>query len=268
VVGHINQDILMSVEDIPKFGSIEVKSLKMLLGGTGANIALVASRLDVPLTLLSKISRKFPEEILSPLHHRNIKLKLERGDEEGPICYIVDSREEQIAFMFQGPMNSPGFLYNIESKYCHFATSNPQWILSLMDKCRGKKVFDPGQEISYRWNSEDLKMAMNKSDIIILNRNEYEFAKNTIPDGKDLIITLGKEGCSYNGKIVKSKKMSGKSTVGAGDAFRAGLYASLYRGKDMLTACECANNIAGYYVENERSLDLLNWRVLCEDNDV
>ncbi|MGC9294805.1 MAG: PfkB family carbohydrate kinase [Thermoplasmata archaeon] len=267
-MGHINQDVIIGIDDIPKFGSTEVKNLKILLGGTGANIALVASRLDVPLTLLSKVSQKFPEELLSPLHHRNIKLKLERSDEEGPVCYIIDAREEQIAFMFQGPMNSPGSLYSIESRYCHFATSNPKWILSLMDRCKGKKVFDPGQEISYRWNLEELRMAMKKSDIIILNRNEYDYSRDIIPDGKDLIITLGKEGCSYNGKIIRSKRQSGRSTVGAGDAFRAGLYASLYRGNDILKACECANTVAGYYVEYERSLDLLDWRVLCEDNDV
>ncbi len=260
--------MIIGIDNIPKFGSTEVRNLKIQLGGTGANIALVASRLGLPLTLLSRISKKFPDDILSPLHHPNINLKLEISDEEGPVCYIVDSKDEQIAFMFQGPMNSPGNSYEIKSEYCHFATSNPQWILNLMDKCSGVKVFDPGQEISYRWKREDLEKAIKKSDLIILNKKEYEFASNLIPVGKELIVTLGKEGCSFNGKMVNSRIKSEKSTVGAGDAFRAGLYASLFRGKDMLDACECANIVAGYYVDNERSLDLINWRSLCEDNDV
>ncbi len=189
-------------------------------------------------------------------------------EEYGPICYIVDSKDEQIAFMFQGPMNTPGNMYHLNSKFCHFATSNPKWILKLIENCVGKKVFDPGQEISYRWKIDDLKIAFQKSDIIILNKKEYEFSREFIPSGKDLIITMGKDGCVYNGNIISSRKISQKSTVGAGDAFRGGLYASLYRGYDMEAACRCANDVAFAYIERERSLDLLNWTALCKDNDV
>lgn len=169
--------------------------------------------------------------------------------------------------MFQGPMNTPGKVYDIESKYCHFATSNPAWILMLMERCRGKKVFDPGQEISYRWSREDLGKAFAMSDLIILNKNESDFAGSLIPEGKDIIVTLGGKGCSFNGSIIKSERSSRKSTVGAGDAFRAGLYASLYRGMGMEKACRCANRVALEYIENDRSLNLLDWTRLCGDND-
>ena len=269
MIGHINQDVILEVGDIPQFGSEEIRSFRTSLGGTGANIAIISSLLGVPVTLISRVSRNFPEKLLGQLRRENIELILERDEAEGPICYIVDSRQEQIAFMLQGPMNTPGAIREIKSRYCHFATSNPEWIVRQMDHCSGIIVFDPGQEIKYRWTGEMLERAISKSHMMVLNRKEREFLGERVDAFRgDLIVTMGKEGCSLNGEAIRSEStVQGKSTVGAGDAFRAGMYRSLYDGGDMRDACRSGNAAAAHYIRTGRSLDISNWSELRKDRN-
>lgn len=265
VVGHVNIDVILNVKEIPSFGSEEVNETRRELGGTGANIALQSARLGVPLTLITRISQKFPKELIGKLKNKKIELVTETSSEEGPICYIADTRESQIAFMYQGPMNKPGRAYHIKSKYCHFATSNPTWILRLMDKCDGVKVLDPGQEIKYRWNRSLLERAVSKADLLILNEDEFNYLSSIVPlKGKQTIVTVGDRGAILDGELIKTNPVIGRSTLGAGDTFRGALYASLFRGKDLREAVGCANHITGLYLEYGLNfLKKVIWKGLC-----
>lgn len=264
VVGHINIDIIFKVDRIPEFGSEEVKGLRRDLGGTGANIALIASNLGTPVTLISRVSSSFPQSLLEKLDNEHLELILERAGEEGPTCYVADGGDKQIAFMLQGPMNISGKSYDIDSKFCHFATSNPDWILTLMDRCKGVKIFDPGQEIKYRWSKDKLVDAVAKADLLFLNNEEFNFISSlTKIDLDKAIITLGKEGVLYKKEIISTVPLKAKSTLGAGDAFRGAFYSALYKENDMRKALEYANRVAGLYIkEGKTSLDLSNWNKL------
>ncbi|MEM0141398.1 MAG: PfkB family carbohydrate kinase [Thermoplasmatales archaeon] len=250
VVGHINVDIILEIGGIPPFGSEEVKGVRRSLGGTGANIAKFSAALGTPVELISKISKSFPEELLDDLENEKIKLTLEREDDEGPICYILDSKDKQTAFVYQGPMKTPGKIYEIDSRYCHFATSNPDWILALMKKCHGTKVFDPGQEAKYRWEREKLIEAIKQADLLILNEDEFKYV-STIksPDPERTVITLGGRGAMYDNKIFETEYVEGVSTVGAGDMFRAAFYSSLYMGGSIRDSVGMANKITSIYLK-------------------
>ncbi len=266
VVGHINVDVVLDVKRIPTFGSEQVRSVDKRLGGTGANIARFSAALSTPVTLISRISRNFPEDLLAQLKGEYIELNLETVDEEGPICYIVDSGTNQIAYMYQGPMNHPGKDYEINTKYCHFATSNPEWILKLMRKSSSINVFDPGQEIEYRWKRELLSEALRIADIVVLNEHEFNYLSSFARiDYEKTIVTLGERGAIYREELIPTERIGKVSSLGAGDAFRAGLYSALYRGMEMKKAVACANWIAGIYLRGGISaLREVDWEKDCE----
>jgi 6-phosphofructokinase 1/ribokinase len=257
VVGHTNIDIIFDIKQIPTFGSEEIRSIERKLGGTGANIARFAASLGTPVNLISRISKNFPEDLLNQLRNDRISLSLETSDDEGPVCYIADSKENQIAYMYQGPMSRPGKNYEIDSKYCHFATSNPDWILNLMRRSSSVKVLDPGQEIKYRWKPEMLTEAMRMADLVVLNEAEFNYLSSlTRVDSEKTIVTLGGRGAIFRNELIPTKHLSHASSLGAGDMFRAGFYASLYRGKDVKEAIASANRITNFYLRNDMNTDI------------
>jgi len=268
VVGHINVDFIFEVRGIPKFGSEEIRVLRRELGGTGANIAMNAAKLGTPVTLISRISEKFPEDFIKKISESGVELILERDKADGPFCYIVDTGSRQIAFMLEGPMNKVGSNYKIESKYCHFATSNPDWILTLMDSCKGVKVFDPGQEIKSRWKKEKLAAAADKADLLFLNEDEFNYITSFHNiDQKKAIVTLGSRGAMFDSEIIETVPVRGHSTIGAGDMFRAAFYSALYIGNDIRTSIMCANRITSLYLKTGRSsVNLSKLKELCQDN--
>ena len=64
---------------------------------------------------------------------------------------------------------------------------------------------------------------------------------------KKLIITLGSEGCKYNGVIYSVPRVDIKDTSGAGDTFVSGLVVNYIQTKDiekaMVFANECATGV-------------------------
>ncbi|MEM0134620.1 MAG: PfkB family carbohydrate kinase [Thermoplasmatales archaeon] len=265
VVGHINIDVIFDIKQIPSFGSEEISAIDRRLGGTGANIAKFAAALGTPVTLLSRISKNFPPDILAPLRNELITLSLETGEEEGPVCYIADAKDNQIAYMYQGPMGKPGKDQEIDSKYCHFATSNPEWIINLMKKSSSIKVLDPGQEIKYRWKKEKLVEAMRMADMVILNEAEFNYLSSfTRVDAEKTIVTMGGRGAIFRNELIPTEFVAKTSSLGAGDVFRAGFYSSLYRGMELKKAISCANKVAGFYLRNGMSTSLkFNWEKEC-----
>ncbi|MDA8055217.1 MAG: PfkB family carbohydrate kinase [Thermoplasmatales archaeon] len=265
VVGHVNIDVIFDIKQIPSFGSEEIRAIDRRLGGTGANIARFAALLGTPVRLISRISNNFPEELLIPLRNDHIELSLETSSEEGPVCYIADAKDNQIAYMYQGPMSKPGRDYEIDSKYCHFATSNPEWILNLIRKSTSIKVFDPGQEIKYRWKQDKLIEATRIADLVILNEAEFNYlASFTRIDSEKTIVTLGGRGAIYRDEMIPTEHLPYASSLGAGDVFRAGLYSALYRGMEIRKAIACANRVTSFYLKNGmRTSNQFDWKKEC-----
>ncbi len=255
------------MRNIPSTGTVPVEKVEIRQGGTAANIAMVAGILGIETTLISRISKNFPQQFIDELRKVGVNLELEFEDDEGPICYIVETDTDEIAFMYQGPMDRPGGIRKIESEYIHFATGNPQWIIEQMHNSKGFKVFDPGQEITYRWNRDMLIEASQLADLVILNEHEYKYSQGI--DFKNMIITMGSRGCLYENEIIPAFKADVKSKVGAGDAFRAGLYFGLQKGMTLKDACRCGNLVSSIYISgNIDKLNILKSRKSCEDSYV
>ncbi len=93
------------------------------------------------------------------------------------------------------------------------------------------------------------------NDISFIKINEFEHRKNfellpNYPQIQDkLIVTRGKEGCEYMGKIYPVPPVSVKDVSGAGDTFLSGLVSEYLKTKNIVTSLKFANECATQVVQ-------------------
>lgn len=283
VYGHIALDYILQLDHFPAPNtSVEVVEKKRYFGGTGGNISALASAMGVPTALVSYVGRDFPRDYREFLQERGVILDdvVEVEGEETTTVWIVSDRDHnQIAYVFQGAMRRMD-QYPVriekaaESSWIHICTGNPLYYIGVMEKCRGMEkriAFDPAQEIHYMWNRETFRRALQLSDIFFANRSELqralEYMDARMPEDllsyvKVIINTRGAEGCiAYmpEGEIhvppVRSDCVV--DTTGAGDAFRAGFYAGLYRGMDFRESVLMGNSLASFVIETRGALSCI-----------
>lgn len=262
--GHLNIDVSIRVKEIPINGSINATSVEERYGGTAGNFAIIANRLGVPFDLYAAVSEKTHSDYDLFLMKEGIDTEHLRvyEDSYGPVCYIASDGGKQVAFVFQGPMEnwdvSQTYNKNIEYEWSHFSTGPPLEYLKVAEKIRDSKiVFDPGQEISYRYSQETVDRFLNITSLFIGNSYEYEALqqiagleeKELRARIKNVIITQGSSGvfASFDGKVRKFRSQRVKGifdTIGAGDAFRAGFYYGLYNRHTMEDSIICGIIVA------------------------
>ena len=258
--GHINVDVVMSVDQLTDDITNRVSSVDEQFGGTAGNFAIVASKLDYPFRIYSTVSRKSHAAYIQFLKDLGISLEGITINENGfgPICYAVNDGKKQKYYMAEGPMT--GIRYNLQDehyRYLHMSTGDPDTNMDLLDRSiHDRAVFDPSQEIFYKYGKEQIQKFVKKSDIIIGNRDEINFMRDKgeisleqeISTGKIFIETRGHSGTFLHGKkesLIPSINATGKvNTLGAGDSFRAGLYFGLFRNMDLEHSIACGNVVA------------------------
>lgn len=253
IFGHVAIDVTMRVDHFPTHGSVGVDKYQENYGGTAGNFALVASRLGYPFHVYSAVSGRTHAQYLKILSGRGVDTShiVVDNSDYGPIGYAVSTGEEQIYYFYQGPMKDP--LYEriefggAKYRYVHFGTGLPEDFIRIGKNLRGSKVvFDPGQEIGYRYDSENLRQMLEISEMAIMNEAESNTAAKILgTDPEELvsmcpsfIITKGKDGSQYfhRGDSMRFGSLAVRKpydTIGAGDAFRAGIYFGLERRMDL-----------------------------------
>lgn len=251
ILGHINIDFIMTVSSIPSSGSAPVSNIREVYGGTAGNFSMVSAALKVEFDLYSAVSRKTHQNYLEFLSEKGIDISNILIDEEdrGPICYAASTGKDQVYFVYQGPMSKPFIHQTIRRdrhyKYLHLGTGDPSDLkYALGNMSYDQSAFDPGQELNYRYSSDQISFFLENCDLAIFNDSEADFARSMVPRfemgkrGAAMIITHGSRGCtvSRNGKSTDIKAKRAEKvfdTVGAGDAFRSGLYLGLSRNMDL-----------------------------------
>ncbi len=262
VYGHINEDVILRVDRIPERGTAPVRSITRKMGGTAANIALVAATLGVPTRIVARVGRAFPRGFLGALEDGGVDICVEVRHGEGPTCYILSDGMEQIAAIYQGPMDDTDPFPSYQSDYVHFATGPPEAYLPAREGAEGHVGVDPGQEISYRYSRETLRKMVAGADFFFCNEREYSTANAILGAGVEtlarvVVLTLGEKGAEV---ITATRRMRVEAfrparhldTVGAGDAFRGGFYAALYRGMELLEAVRAGNASACLWIQEGR----------------
>jgi len=268
VYGHVNLDLILNLPKFPEPNtSIEIIDSKRYFGGTAGNIARITAALGTPIYLVSYVGENFPDDYLKALQGDGVDTTFLRSVPEyhTSTCWIMSDRDHnQIAVMDQGPMRDmEGFDPDpapIESSnIIHMATGRPGFYRKVAEIARkyGKTIaFDPAQEIHYIYTPETFRMMIPYADIFFCNEGEGKRAieylelkeLHDLLEYVDTIIqTMGKKGSrilTQKGETFISgvQVENPVDTTGAGDAYRGGFYAALYR-KHPLEVCCAAGSI-------------------------
>ena len=280
VFGHTNLDFIMSLDHFPeKNTSVDVVEKQRYFGGTGANVATVAASLGVPTALASFVGKDFPAEFRSLMVKKGVDLEdlIEVEGYETPTVWIVsDSSHNQIAYVYQGPMQRMGeFDLRLnaarEADIVHIMTGRPEYYLRIMKESLrlGKTIsFDPAQEIHHIWTEETFREAIGMCDLFFCNESELGTAMKYVGvkrpddllDHVDVLFnTMGSRGIrvyTKNGELeisaVKPTKVV--DTTGAGDAFRAGYFAGIFRNFSIKDSARFGAAAASFVIEARGSL--------------
>lgn len=253
--GHINIDVKIRVGDVNLPGSQKAETVEELFGGTAGNFAMIAARLNFPFDLYSSVSSSTHRRYIDHLSNMGVdvsKIDIREGF-SGPVCYIITDGERQRAFMHQGPIEnwkaSEGFNGD-NYLWINLGTGPADEYMKIAERSRlDSVVFDPGQELSYRYDDGSSNFMVKNSSMFIVNSDEFSILKERLsrsgltPEAvsKRFIVTRGSAGVElYNkGETIKFRSMKTPAvydTVGAGDAFRAGLYFGIYKKYDLADA--------------------------------
>lgn len=271
VSGHVNVDRFLAVDRFPAADrTVPLRGNRAQLGGTAANIALVASGYGVATGLVSFLGEEFPGPFRERLTRSGVDLRGVRTVKGAstPTCFILeDRRGNQRTLIDQGPMQDLGTAelpadWMREYSWLHLATGDPAFQVRLAARARAlglKVAADPAQEIHYRWDRRRFRALLAHSELLFGNRSEIDraehFAGVHAPEGLlaqvPLIVrTEGRTGAtafSRTGTVRVPAVLPRRvvSAVGAGDAFRGGFYSAWFGGQP-LEACLRAGTRAAY----------------------
>lgn len=255
-LGHINIDIIFRVNKLVSSGSVPIEHEEQVYGGTLGNFALIASRFGLNFDPYAAVSSETHADYLKLLSSRGLNLDHVKvfQNSRGPFCYIASDRNNQLAFINQGP--------NLEWKpseesslidgyrFLHFTTGPRKEYLKIANKTSASIVFDPSQEI-YLYSEKELREFVSLSDIVMCNEQEYDMIKESVnsSDPPIIIKTMGSRGVQVidhaDTVTIPARKVKNHyDTVGAGDAFRAGFYSSYVRENDIIKAVKYGTIVA------------------------
>lgn len=293
VYGHVSVDSIMSVVDFPRLNTTEdVLSKQTSLGGTAANVAVVAAKLGVPTAIAAFVGTDFPKKYEDFMASTGLimdeMVKVDDYDTSSALV-LNDSKLDQKVLFFQGPHGFASklgieLIRNAEkSRFVHFCTGDPLYHIGLMRKLKdGKRMiaFDPAQEIHRLWNDRLMADAIACSNMLFCNRFEAEsMLKYLHVDSFDevnfpfILCTRGAEGCELyldgthtSFPIVKADRVV--DATGAGDSFRAGFYAGQYHGLSIEQSIITAAATSSFIVEDVGTLtNAPTWDMVMERAD-
>ena len=269
VSGHINLDHILKVARFPAVDrTVPVLREETRLGGTGANIALAATREGLRVGLVSLVGEEFPLDLEDRIRHAGVETRGVRrvARTTTTTCHIVeDELGRQFTLLHGGPMDEqrrpgPEAALVGETPWLHLTTGNPDYQLALKSIAQRKGVHvavDPAQEIPYRWDRSRLERLLEGAEILFGNSAEVRDVASIFGLGNLrgllgrvplVVITEGRSGARAYSRRGSERVGSvpvrvASQRVGAGDAFRGGFYGAWLRGAK-LRACLRAGTVA------------------------
>lgn len=273
VYGHVTLDQILTVRQFPRDNTSEdVLTKNTTLGGTGTNIAVTAAALGCPTALAAFVGRDFPAKYRDFMEASGLDMEeFTYVDEyETSHCVIVnDPSLTQKVLFYQGPQGYADDLDILlkdkasQSEHVHFCTGQPSYYTHVMEALGDRKgiALDPAQESHRIWNADNLAPALAMSDSLFCNNFEAESLRRYIgvddildADVDMVLCTHGSAGSEarvgderFHVPVVKADKVV--DATGAGDSFRAGYYAALYRGFPVHEALVLGSTVASFVVE-------------------
>lgn len=275
VSGHVNVDRFLRVRSFPPTDrTVPLLESRAKLGGTAANLALVAASFGVATGIVARIGDSFPSEFLDRLRRAKVDVRAltrVRGVPT-PTCYIVEEvRGGQRTLIDQGAEAHtahapiPRRLLR-EYSWLHVTTGDPEFQLRLSRAAVGaglRVAFDPAQEIFYRWDRATFLATLPLTELLFGNRAEVARAASWAGGrGVDgllarvplVVRTEGPSGATafYRGGSVHvpgGRPRATRTLVGAGDAFRGGFYGAWFAGASLARCVQSGQRAAVARIE-------------------
>ena len=257
VLGSMNMDLVVKVNDIPRVGeTILSKSFEKIAGGKGANQAVAAKRCGAEVAMIAKIGKDENGQILKDkLIEDNIDIKYvfeDKREATGMAIIMVNENGNNSIIVVAGS-NMTIDEYEIEASVekikeydiliSQFETSEEMTLKAFLKAKELGKITILNPAPAKKINEELLKV----TDIIVPNETEAEVLTGikveTLEDANKagqaflekgvnfVIITLGSKGAAVIGKdfceLVPAYKVNAIDTTAAGDSFIGGLSSKL-----------------------------------------
>jgi sugar/nucleoside kinase (ribokinase family) len=275
VSGHVNVDRFLRVRSFPAADrTVPLLESRAELGGTAANLALVAARFGVSTGIVAHIGDGFPEEFLTRLVRARVDVRaLTRvPGVNSPTCYIVEEEQggqrtliDQGAEAHTAHAAIPRKVLR-EYSWLHVTTGDPDFQLRLAHAAlpAGLRIaFDPAQEVHYRWDKRRFRDLLSGAEVLFGNRAEVDRATELVggTSPRDLlrhvplvVSTEGQHGAtafSRAGRIhvPAQRPRERRRLVGAGDAFRGGFYAAWFEGQPLKRCLGAGVRSAARWIE-------------------
>ena len=268
VLGSLNVDLIINVEDLPKSGqTIFSESFIIENGGKGANQAVAASRLGATVTMIGRVGVDvFSEQVLTDLRSEAVdvsRITKDLNHSTGIALITVDSKSENTIVVSSGANMNCGqveldFLQDrIVGANCLMLQNEVPLEINreaakIAQRNNVPVIWDPAPFVG------DIDQLIRKVDFLTPNQKEAELLTNS--ELKDLesvhrallkmkgltraicIITMGPDGLFFlSGDElihVPSSSVLSVDSVAAGDAFTAGLAVGISEGLTLSVAAE------------------------------
>lgn len=272
VVGSINMDLVMGVENIPKIGeTIHGNYVDYFVGGKGANQAVAASRVNASVKFIGAVGNdEFGVTLKETLKNENIDISaVENCNLASGMATIFKTKEDNAILVIPGA-NSKCDVEQVD-KYASFIEEAQVLItqfeipkntikraLELAKKNGVKTIVNPAP--ASKIDEDMLKnidfITPNETEFEVISgkkfANEEELELEMIKWQEEnttiLIVTRGAYGVSIvkNRKIetVKSIKVDVVDTTGAGDTFNGTFATQIADNMNLFDAIKFANRAA------------------------
>lgn len=277
VVGNINMDIMVNVEELPVLGkTVKASKCISLPGGKGANQAVGVARLGADVSLIGKVGRDFEgSTILNSLNVNKVDISsviLENSCETGKAyIHVQPDGASSIAIcpgandrlMPEDLERSRHYFEN--TKYCLVQTELPlvtvARALEIAREYQAQVILKPSamERIDQRLLSQIDYFVPNRKECNILCPNSFDLeqqAEYFLNQGVgNVIVTLGRKGCYLKNwetsQYFEAEDVLAVDTTGAADAFISALAVFLTRKCTLTEAVRSAVCAAGLSVTRE-----------------
>ena len=280
VIGSLNMDLVVNVENMPKIGQTLIGSnFKEVPGGKGANQAVAMARLNGNVSMIGKVGNdSFGQTLINALKNDNVNTKyiqVEKGA-SGVALITVDKNANNSIVVAPGANfkltnndidNNIEAIQNSDIVVVQLETPLDTIKYSLKKaKELGKyTILNPAPAVVL----EDEIIA--NVDLLTPNETELEIisgiqinkeedikvaAKKMIEKGvKELIVTLGSKGSLYinseKSNFVSAYKVQAVDTTAAGDSYTGALSVALANNKNIEQAMDFASKVGALSVMKE-----------------
>jgi ribokinase len=276
-VGSINVDVIARAPSLPAAGETIVGSLvEILPGGKGANQAVAALRMGVPVALVGAIGTDEFAKISKSFLEREGFQTTWISQAEGPTgtaLIVVDRLGENSIVIVPGANSfvSPSSIDDVQlasGDVCLLQNEIPEDTnLAVLEAARNVQAITVLNLAPYRPTDPEV---LEKVTFLVVNEIEFAKLTNTSPDNltrpsvtgmlaegagfaANVLVTLGSEGvvARLDGEVTSQSSYSVNvvDTTGAGDAFCGAFGAALALGSNPVQALDIANAAAALSVQ-------------------